>query len=168
MDRHQTNATDRRVQLMISRGTIAGVDDAAQAQELQLDLLADETHDGVERFQQYGLTSVPLTDAEVVVAFPGGTRSHGIVLAVEDRRYRLRSMAPGEVALYDDQGQVVHLGRDGIRIASGKPVTIEAERATVIADRVDLGGEGGARVARVGDAVSGGVITGGSTKVFAA
>ena len=47
-------------------------------------------------------------------------------------------------------------------------VTVDAEVATIAADTVNLGGTGGAKVARVGDTVSGGVITSGSDKVKAA
>lgn len=114
----------RRISLMIGRGTVGTVDDDAQAQALQLGLLADETHDGVERFQNYGVTSVPHAGAEAAVMFVGGTRSHGIVVAVEDRRYRLKGLQGGEVALYDDLGQVVHLKRDRMTLSS--PTKIEA------------------------------------------
>ena len=102
------------------------------------------------------------------MVFAGGLRSHGLVIAVEDRRYRLRDLKDGEVALYDDLGQVVHLTRDGIRIATSKPLTIAAESVLVEAASIDLGGEGGPAVARVGDTVEGGVITSGSDKVRAA
>lgn len=165
----------RRIQMMLARAVIAGVNDAAQAQEHQLDLLAEETHDGVEHFQGYGISSVAPAGLEALVAFVGGLRSHGVVIGVADRKYRLKSLQSGEVALYDDQGQYVLLGRDRITIHTDKDVRIEADKVEVIAsaakvtaDRVDLGASGGAGVARIGDTVSGGVITGGSTRVFAA
>lgn len=149
-----------RLEMMIGRAVISAVADGQQAQALQIELLADEVQDGVERFQGYGYTSHPHPGAEAVVAFVGGTRSHGIVIQVEDRRYRLKNLAPGEVALFDDLGQVIHLKRDGIHIESPNKVTIEAPDVDVIADTVTvesddirLGGAGGARVARVGDDV---------------
>lgn len=157
-----------RIRLMIGRAVIAAVNDATRVQSLQLDLLADETLGEVEHFQGYGLTSNPPVGLEALVAFVGGTRSHGVVVAVGDRQYRLRGLEQGEVALYDDQGQVVRLGRDGVLIQTDKPVRVEGETVTVIADRVDLGGEDGPAVARVGDPVAGGVIQAGSSKVFAA
>lgn len=163
-----SDATDNRIRMMIARGTVAGVDDDAQAQSVQIDLLADETHEGVERFQEYGFTSVPHAGAEVIMVAVGGLRSHGIVIAVEDRRYRMKSLKPGEVALYDDLGQSVVLTRDGITVDSPIGVTVTTPLAKVIADHVDLGGEGGRGVARIGDAVANGVITAGSAKVFAA
>lgn len=44
-------------------------------------------------------------------------------MVVADRRFRLKGLARGEVALYDDQGQSVILTRAGIVInGGGKPV----------------------------------------------
>lgn len=157
--------TARRVAMMVARGIVRAVNDAPKLQSLQIDLLADETSDNVEHFQTYGLTSVPHAEAEAIVIFPGGTRSHGIVIAVDDRRYRLRGLAGGEVALYDDQWQVIHLKRDCLLIKSDFKVTVEAPEVTVTADAVNLGGSGGMGVARIGDAVVDGVITAGSNKV---
>jgi phage baseplate assembly protein V len=149
-----------RIQMMIGRATIGRTDDAPQAQEMQVELLADEVQDGVERFQGYGFTSVPHPGAEAVVAFVGGLRSRGVVVQVEDRRYRLKALKPGEVAIFDDQGQVVHLKRNGVRIESPFKVEIDAPDVDVTADRVTiesgdiaLGGAGGQPVARVGDDV---------------
>ena len=164
--RHVKPLADR-VQMMIGRAIVAGVDDAPGVQALQIELLADETHDDVERFQNYGFGSHPFEGAEGVAVFTGGLRSRGIVIAVEDRRYRMK-LDQGEVAIFDDWGQTVHLKRDGIRIASDFKVEIEAPHVTVTSDDIHLGGSGGAKVARLGDTVSGGVITGGSDKVRAA
>ena len=162
------SAIAQRVRNMLGRGIVRLVNDAKKAQELQVELLADEAQDGVERFQNYGFTSVPLEGAEALVAFVGGLRSHGIALAVEDRRYRMQGLKSGEVAIYDDRGQMMILKRDGISIASPDKVTITAPSVIVDADSVALGGEGGAAVARVGDPVSGGIIQSGSEKVSAA
>lgn len=165
-----------RVELMIGRAVIAAVTDTTQAQGLQLELLADEVQEGVERFQGYGYTSHPFPGAEALVAFVGGTRSHGIVVQVEDRRYRLKNLAQGEVAIFDDLGQVVHLKRDGIHIESPNKVTVEAPDVDVIADSVTidspdigLGGAGGQPVARIGDDVDLGTgkIVSGSDRVRA-
>lgn len=156
-----------RVRMMLARAVIAGVNDLAGVQAVQVDVLDDETLDDVERFGVYGLASHPHPGAEAILACIGGLRSHGIVIGVEDRRYRLKVEA-GEVALYDDLGQKVHLTRTGIAIESPMPVTVKTPHAIVDADRVDLAGEGGKALARVGDTVEGGRIVTGSAKVFAA
>jgi phage baseplate assembly protein V len=155
----------RRIAMMIARAVITTVNDQTKAQSLQITLLADEVSDDVERLQNYGMTSVPKPGAEAVTVFVGGDRSHGLVIAVEDRRYRLKGLAEGEVALYDDLGQVVHLKRDGVLIESPSKIEVKAPTVLVSADHVDLGGAGGVGVARIGDSVVGGVIIGGSAKV---
>ena len=162
------DAFKKRVMSMVVRCIIAAVDDSRKLQSVQVEVLADELHDEAERFQNYGFSTHPIPGAEGIIVRIGGTVSHGVIIVVDDRRYRLTDLAQGEVALYDDLRQVVHLKRDGILIKSEMKVRVEAERVDVIADTVNLGGEGGAGVARIGDAVSAGVITGGSTKVFAA
>jgi len=156
-----------RIQMMAARAIATRIDDSKGLQSLQVELLADEVQDGVERFTEYGFTSVPLADAEAVTLSPGGLRSRAIVICVADRRYRLKGLEAGEVALHDDQEQLIHIKRDGIEIVSPLQVKVMAPTVIVEADAVHLGDTGGARVARIGDAVSGGVITGGSTTVFA-
>lgn len=103
-----------RVANLVARAVVKLVDDAVRMQKLQLQVLADETRDGCERVQQYGFTSVPLEGAEAVVLFVGGRRDHGLVVAVDDRRHRKKDMAPGEVALYTDEGAAVYLKRGRI------------------------------------------------------
>ncbi len=172
--RHKVDRAARRVAGMISRAIVEAVDDDSQIQSLQVSGLDDELLDEIERPQPYGFSAHPHPGAEGVLLAVGGTRSHGLMIMVDDRRYRLRSMQPGEVAIYDDQGQAVHLKRDGMLVTSpfkidveAPEVTVTADTATIEADTVNLGGTGGPAVARVGDTVSGGVITSGSAKVKA-
>lgn len=114
----------RRVMLMVSRAVIKVVNDTGGIQKLQVVGYDGELLEGVERFQEYGLTSVPKGAAEAVATAIGGNRSHTIVIAVDDRRFRLKNLKPGEVALYDDLGQKVHLKRDGIYVET--PMKLEA------------------------------------------
>lgn len=103
----------RRVRLMVGRGIINLVDDSLKEQGVQISLLADEVRD-VERYQEYGFTSVPHPDCEAVCVFVGGNRDHGIIIATGDRRYRLKSLESGEVAIYTDEGDKVHLKRNNL------------------------------------------------------
>lgn len=107
----------RRVRLMVGRGVVRLVNDAAGLQRLQIDLLAGETIGNLERFQEYGFTSYPFAGAECAVGFVAGDRSHGLVLAVDDRRYRIH-LQQGEAAIYDDQGQIIKLARGGIEMTA--------------------------------------------------
>lgn len=118
-------ALAQRVRLTVGRGILRLVSDAHAVQQVQAEFLKGEVRDGMERFQQYGFTSVPHGGAEVIALFTGGDRSNGVVIAVGDRAFRLSGLKGGEVALYDDQGQSVHLTREGIVIkGAGLPVTI--------------------------------------------
>lgn len=167
---------------MLARAIIDLVDDATAVQSLQATVLADETHDEIEHFQGYGLTSNPPKGLEALIAFVGGLRSHAVAIAIGDRKYRLTGLSEGEVALYDDLGQVVHLTRDGILVRSGLPVIVEAERLVVTASAdvaisapsvvvdsadVQLGGAGGKKVALDGDDVVAGKVVASSAHVVA-
>ena len=122
----------RRVRNAAARGVVRLVNDGAKMQALQIGLLADETADGVERFQEYGFRSFPFAGAEAAVIFLGGDRSHGLAIAVDDRRYSVE-LVEGEVAIFDDQGQKVHIKRDRIDIVSSAEVCVTAPLIKAVA-----------------------------------
>lgn len=144
--------TYRRVMMALARAVVRRVAADGGMQVLQLGLMADETKDGVEHFEPYGFTSHPRAGAEAAVLFLGGNRDHGIAVVVADRRYRIRGLESGEVAIHDDQGQSIVLKRDGIVVTAPK-VTVDADTVEVVGGSIDLGGAGGPAVARVGDMV---------------
>ncbi|MFG6462254.1 phage baseplate assembly protein V [Roseateles sp. DXS20W] len=119
----------QRVQLMIGRAVLQLVDDGTKMQSLQVALLADELRGDVERFQNYGFTSHPMPGAEGVAVSVAGSRDHVIVVAVDDRRYRLTGLAEGEVAIYTDEGDHIVIKRGG---------TIEVLAATKVDVRTPL------------------------------
>lgn len=131
---------ENRVRLMFGRGVVRRIDDARQAQELQLELLSDEGQDAVERLQNYGFTSHPHPDAEALIACVGGLRSHAVAIVVEDRRYRVRGLQQGEVALFDDLGNVIKLGREAIEIVAASKVTVTAPDGVEITADVTITG----------------------------
>lgn len=106
------NPIIRRIRLAVARGVVRLISDGAGLQLVQAGLMANETRSNMERLQEYGFTSVPHAGAEAAVIFVGGNRDHGLVIAVDDRRYRLKPLQTGEVALYTDEGDYVKLGRN--------------------------------------------------------
>lgn len=80
--------------------------------------LADEPVAG-ELFQHYGFTSAPLSGAEYIVLPIGGNSKHAVVIASEDARYRI-AIKDGEVAIYSNEGDHVHLKR-------GRLIEVETE-----------------------------------------
>jgi phage baseplate assembly protein V len=107
------------------RGVMTLNNSAPPVQLAQLDGLNGEQLQDAELMQHYGLTSHPPPGTECVVLPLGGRTSHGIIIATEHGTFRLKNLAPGETAIYDDQGQSVHLTRGGIVInGAGLPVTV--------------------------------------------
>ncbi|OGP10440.1 MAG: hypothetical protein A2048_01365 [Deltaproteobacteria bacterium GWA2_45_12] len=101
----------RRILMSISRAVIETIKDDQGIQSMQASLLADEVQDDMERFQNYGLTSHPPKGSEGIAVFPGGDRSHGLLIVVDNRKYRLKGLQEGEVALYSDEGDYIKLKR---------------------------------------------------------
>jgi len=127
-----------RVMMMFGRGVLRGVNDAGPRQQVQVELLKGELRDGLEHMQNYGFTSHPL-GGDVAVAFMGGNREQGIVLVVDDRRYRL-ALLPGEVAIYDDQGNKIELLRDMVKVTAVQKIQIDAPKGEFNVDDLDING----------------------------
>lgn len=106
----------QRIMMAIARGVVKGISDGGKRQTVQVELLKDELRDGVERMQNYGLTSHPHPGGDAAVVFVAGNREQGIVLAFENRQYRVVGLEQGEVCLYDDLGNRVSLLRDMVKI----------------------------------------------------
>lgn len=118
-------AVRTRIMLLVTRAVVRLVDSSLKMQALQLDGLKGETRSDVEHFEPYGFTSHPFAGAEAIAVAVGGNRDHTIALTVADRRYRLTTLAEGEVALHDDQGQVVHIKRSEIRVQALTRVVVD-------------------------------------------
>ncbi len=125
MIQRMIEAVQRRVANMIARAVVSLVADADGLQIMQLDVLEGETRTDCERFQNYGMTSRPVVGADAVVVFPGGDRATAYVIAVDDRRYRLRNLQAGEVAIYSHDGTYVLL-KTGGTIEANKPIDLVA------------------------------------------
>ena len=134
-----------RIRLVIGRCVLTAINDAGGLQRVQLAALAGETLDQRERFQQYGFTSHPHPGCEAVMVSVGGVRNNAVVIACDDRRYRLRGLRPGEVAIHDDTGGRVHLTRTGITVST--PANLDLTAGGNIA--ISAGGNCAIRAARI-------------------
>ncbi|AWY39412.1 phage baseplate assembly protein V [Pseudomonas putida] len=139
---------------MLARGTVVLADAAKKLQTLQVRLTAGELKDGAEHFEPYGLTSNPLPGAEVLTAFLGGDRSHAVVLVASDRRYRIKELKPGEVAIYSDEGDRVHFKRG--RIIDVLTDTLNIKATTAVNFDTPVITQTG-KIVSTGDQVAGGI-----------
>jgi phage baseplate assembly protein V len=130
----QLNRLARRILLLMARGSITLVDDTKPVQLLQLRVNGLELIPDVPRFVEYGFTSNPPSGTQAVVALKNGDRNDGIVIATSNAKYRMKGLATGEVAIYDDSGQSVYLSASGIVVnGGGKPVEI-TNTPSILAD----------------------------------
>lgn len=124
-----------RIGDMIQRCRVTRVDDATRRQTLQVIAAADATRAGLEHFQQYGFAASPLPGAEGVLLAFGGHADHAVVIAVGDRRYRLRNLEAGEVALYTDEGDEIRIRRGGtIEVKASTEVKLTAPHVVLVND----------------------------------
>ena len=121
----------RCVTLMVARGVVGLINDSTLMQSVQVQLLSGETRD-MERFQNYGFSSAPFAGAEAACVFVRGNRDHGIVVAVDDRRYRLSGLQNGEVAIYTDEGDSVILKRGRHMQFNTQTLTINAAMEVIV------------------------------------
>lgn len=144
----------RRMAHLVSRAIVTLVHDAARMQALQLGILADEALDNVEHWQPYGYTAKPHTGAEALVLAVGGHRAHSVVISVADRRYRITNLEDGEVAIYTDEGDRIHLKRGRVIDIVTETLNITAS-AGVNIDTPIINATG--QVVSVGDQIAGGI-----------
>lgn len=121
----------RRLRLIADRAIVTLVNDALQRQNLQLKVLADEGADDVERFQNYGHTSVPPEGSEAIVLGLGGARAGLVAIAVEHKGFRPKGLEAGDSCLYHLEGHNLTFGKDGLAALSAKSVITTAEEQTL-------------------------------------
>lgn len=139
---------------VLARGVVALANSARKLQSLQMRLMAGEVKDAMEHMEPYGFTSCPHPGAEGLAAFLGGDRSHGVVVVVSDRRYRLQGLSDGEVAIYTDEGDRIHLKRGRvIDIETGTLNITATDSVNFTTPRITQTGE----IISVGDQIAGDV-----------
>lgn len=99
----------RKLQLLVSRAVVNIVTDSLRQQNLQINLLDGETADDVERFQNYGHTSVPPAGSEAIVLSVGGKRQHLVAVVVDSKSSRLKNLKSGDSSLYHLEGHYILL-----------------------------------------------------------
>lgn len=121
----------RRISSMVVRAVVVEVVEDLQRQGLQLRMENDESGDNIERFQQYGFSSVPPQDSEAIVAALYGNLGQRIALAVEKKELRPKG-DPLDVFLYHAEGHSMRLTKDGKLIISVTDAILEASNGFTI------------------------------------
>lgn len=126
------------LQFAITKGAVVRTDDSPGAQRVETKGLGGWA-DWADVFYPYGFRSHAKSGAEAILCRLGAV-GELIALVVFDRRYRI-TLAEGEVAIFDDQNQCVHLKRAGIEITdkNGQTVKMTSAGVEVLSDAVKLG-----------------------------
>lgn len=102
------------IMLLTGKAVITLVDDTKDIQEVQLSALAGETLSRVPRVQNFGFASNPPKDSEAIIVSLGAQRENVVVVTADNRKVRFKNLAPGECAVYTDDGTVIHLKKGGL------------------------------------------------------
>lgn len=121
--------------LLFARTIIVFSDDSKKFQTSQIKGLEGESKDEVERLQNYGFTSHPPAGSEALTIFMGGDRSHGLTIAVDNRKFRLKNLKEGEVAIFTDEGDSIILKRNNKIEINTKEATVNAEDKAIISTK---------------------------------
>lgn len=105
----------RRLRTLLRRGVVRLVKYSGSVRLLQAKVPGGSALSDLEHLEPFGFTSHPKPDAEALVLSFDGNGSHSVALMVSDRRYRL-TIAEGEVALYNANGDNLHFKADGTAV----------------------------------------------------
>lgn len=119
---------------MLGIAIIHKIVDSAKRQMAQVEVTKGELIDDMPRMQSYGVSSnPPAAGTDALVVFLGGTREQGVIIQAENRQYRITNLEEGEVAIYDDLGNVIKLGRDQIEITAVTKLKASAPEVDLVA-----------------------------------
>ena len=110
-----------------ARSVVDQVDDTKAMQEMGGNFMFNEVRKAIEAPQNYGFTSVVRdadkgsdgkisASAETFISFMGGNRSFPVSGPMDDRRYRLKELQKGDVAIFDYLQHQLHFNNDGVFI----------------------------------------------------
>lgn len=112
---------------MLAKAVTRKIIDTLGRQTAQVEVTKGELIDDMERMQDYGFTSnPPISGTDAIVAFLGGSREQGVIIRMENRSFRLKGLEAGEVAMFDDLGNVFKLGRNSVDLVAITKATVTA------------------------------------------
>ncbi|WP_211235807.1 phage baseplate assembly protein V [Psychromonas aquimarina] len=125
-----------------------GISTRVETGIVQLRLATGITNDRIKRVHNYGFMSRPLPQSKAYTLFVGGDTSRGIAVCIEDERHQME-LAPGDVAILDDKGNLVHFKESGIKVVTKQTLDITADKdvkvkcvnAAIDADKTTINSE---------------------------
>lgn len=122
----------RRILSAIGRGRVTTSNDTGAVQTVQLRMGSFETQDAIPRLAEFGFTSHPPTQSDVVVLFLNGDRSNGVAIATGHQSSRPTDLQPGETMVYDLWGKSIHFTESGGIVVDAKNTPVTVNNATTV------------------------------------
>jgi len=110
-----------RVRRVCLGAIIRRVDDGGDLQRMQVESIGHSVYDNVEKFEQFGFTSNPPVGLDAIIIERCGKH---IIVAIGDRKYRIKNLESGDTAVYDVRGQTIILNETGISVTDAHGNTV--------------------------------------------
>ena len=87
---------------------------AGNTQSAQVQTANNEIADNVKFIEAYGFTAKPKQNSECILLNIQGNPGNVVALVIGNRELRFKKLNDGEVAMYDDSGNLLHFKNGGI------------------------------------------------------
>jgi phage baseplate assembly protein V len=121
----------QRLRLLVTKALVDAVDDSTALQLLKVKALESEAIEQVENIQQYGFSSIPPRDSEVVLVEVGGSRDHLLAIASDNSAGRPTGGVEGEVTVWSQYGQSIRQRMDGSLLLQTQNGEIEIKNGKI-------------------------------------
>ncbi len=122
-----------RLRMVVRVGRVLMADDSVAPQMLQIQTRQGEIENGIPRYQPHGLRSLPVAGAQAILKSLGGFRRNTLAATVDAGRLGAQYLQPGDVALDDYRGLVIHLGQTALLIEGAElPLKIHSAASVTI------------------------------------
>lgn len=122
----------RNVAAMVGRGRVKYVNDAGVVQVMQVQMNGLETPDNRYRVPEFGFTSNPPFDSDVIALHVAGDRSAGVILGTNHQKSRPTGLSAGETMIYSQDGKQVYLTASGGIVVEAKGQSVTVNNATTV------------------------------------
>lgn len=103
---------------------------AGNTQSAQVQTANNEIADNVKFIEAYGFTAKPKQNSECILLNIQGNPGNVVALVIGNRELRFKKLNDGEVAMYDDSGNLLHFKNGGI-IDFKAPATMNQTAQTI-------------------------------------
>jgi len=112
----------RKIQTLLTKGTIRRVDQPGGLTKFQVESFKDDIKEDIENYSQFGFKSHPPKGSECILSCVGGNNEHIVAVATEHQATlkSLPELKEGEAIMYDNTGKYIHIKGGNIEAMASK------------------------------------------------